>query len=258
MSGEVFDSGKSTVKKIAVLIPFKLLWICNAIQKKLPSKEFSIFSSGGYVDGRFVVNEEYIIPDQEVGGSTVDFTDPAEVDRMRHAGWNVVLHSHPFQMPNFSCSDDETINSNFDCSILYSLGDFKKATIRLVLPDESLLLLDGSIEGIYPELAGDVDVTMIHEKTYTPYEYTSQECKREVIGPRGQRTLAGEPAYDNKEANRLLDEEEIKAETERLERIEKRGCTACGLGSAAACENCYNVQCVDCPAENSRYSRELY
>lgn len=248
MSGEVFDSGKPTVKKITVNIPFKLLWICNAIQKKFPSKEFSLFGTGQYVDGAFVVNEEYIIPDQEVGGSTVDFTDPQAVDRLRSAGWNVILHSHPFQMPNFSCSDDETINSNFDCSILYSLGDFKKVVLRLTLPDGSYLQLDGSIEASIPELAGEVDVSMIHEKTYTSYkDYT------------GQRTLAGEQAYDSKFSFAPTDKEVEKAEEERRERIQSRGgIIACGLGSLDACDNCYNMQCIDCPPENVRYMRDCY
>lgn len=248
MSGEVFDSGKATVKNIKVNIPFKLLWLCNAIQKKLPSKEFSLFGTGQYIDGEFVINDEYIIPEQEVGGASVDFTDPAVVDSLRESGWNVVFHSHPFQMPNFSGSDDETINSNFDCSVLYSLGDFKKATIRLSLPDGSNLQLDGSITGRLPELDGDVDVTMIHEKTYTPY--------KDLPGPTGQRTLAGEPAYDTEIylSPKVLE----KAEEARLERIKERGCTACGLGSPEACVNCYNVQCVDCPLENTQYMRDCY
>lgn len=139
-------------KKFEVFVPLQIWTICNELQTKVGSNEFSIVCKGKFDrTGKYIIGSDYRVPNQEVAGAKVDY-DNEDLQRLKLEGWNVVIHSHPFnsRSSNFSSDDRETINTHFDCSILFSCKEFTFSTmsfpiqngIRLVV--ESDVTLEGS------------------------------------------------------------------------------------------------------------------
>ena len=115
-TSKVWDSGFKPLKP-TVVIDLKLLSIMKFIQSKVGDNEFSILAKGDFKDGVFYVNPDYYIPEQEVTGTSVDYTENIGVKR--EEGFNTVVHSHPFaEDSDFSEADEEHVNSHFTCSIL--------------------------------------------------------------------------------------------------------------------------------------------
>jgi hypothetical protein len=94
---------------------------------------------------------EYYIPKQTVQRCSVDYDENIGELRLKD-GWNVVVHSHPFNTTgngSFSVSDEETINSHFDCSLLYVphaiadsrlLIDIQGNKLQLTVPKDKILI----------------------------------------------------------------------------------------------------------------------
>jgi hypothetical protein len=140
---KILDSGLETTQP-KVWVSSKLLAILSAIQDKAERNEFSVLLKGVWGPAGFVVRDDYVIPKQEVSGTSVDYKEPL-APYMEN--YNVVLHSHPFsQTSSFSGSDEATININFDCSLLYT-GDRKisEAVLNVQVPGGALLQLKAEI-----------------------------------------------------------------------------------------------------------------
>jgi len=161
IKNRVFNSGLKVIKthneKVPVIIPLKIISICHSLQRKVGnSNEFSIVCKGQWDDdGNYVVSEDYKVPKQEVAGASVDY-DIEHLEQLKMEGYTTVIHAHPFKSSNFSQSDDETINSHFQCSVLYSIGEFTTATISITAAPGLKLVVTGEprIEGednIVPE-----------------------------------------------------------------------------------------------------------
>lgn len=163
---EVFDSGMTLIKvsDIVIRVPMVILAVCNQIQEKVGNNEFSIFCKGQYTSRGYELSHEFVIPEQDVGGATVDYLNEDD-GILRSQGWNVVIHSHPFQMHNFSSSDEETINHHFTASVLYSQGKFVNSRLNIDLPGARLQLEPKVIMDVdVPQVA--IDISKIHHKTY--------------------------------------------------------------------------------------------
>jgi hypothetical protein len=167
-SSKVFDSGLKVIKthseKIPVKVPIKISNVCNSLQRKVKNNEFSIVCKGSWIDGEFIITEDFKVPKQEVAGASVDY-NLEHLEELKLAGYNTIIHSHPFKSSNFSHDDDTTINSHFECSILYSVGEFTTATIAISSMPGMKFILTGD-----PKLDGDdglvseAEVANIEEK----------------------------------------------------------------------------------------------
>ncbi len=124
----------TVVAPAIVVIPEYIEKVCHSIQRQVGKNEFSILLKGQWSSEGFIVHNEFFIPLQEVTISEVNFKE--DLYPLVRKGWNVILHSHPFTTDAvFSTSDENTINKNFDCSILYCQNGFSEASLRFSVDD---------------------------------------------------------------------------------------------------------------------------
>jgi hypothetical protein len=143
---EVFTSPINVTDVPTIRVPPSVLSLCNAIQEQRRNLEFSILLKGNWTHDGFVVNgDDYIIPMQTVTVASVDY-DADEISRLMSEGYNCVLHSHPMNMKTFSRSDEDTINVNFDASILYCRGELCDARVCISVVPRLKLRLPAVVE----------------------------------------------------------------------------------------------------------------
>jgi len=113
---EAWESGIKILKRMQVVIPLKLLLVCNQIAEKVDD-EFSIVSNIAEInDIEITLSEEFYIPKQIVSHSNIEY-QPDEYK------FNTVIHRHPDGCNSFSSTDQNYINQNFELSILYTKRD---------------------------------------------------------------------------------------------------------------------------------------
>lgn len=113
---EAWESGIKILKQMQVVIPLKLLLVCNQIAEKVDD-EFSIVSNIAEIDDiEISLSEEFYIPKQIVSHSNIEY-QPDEYK------FNTVIHRHPDGCNSFSSTDQNYINQNFELSILYTKCD---------------------------------------------------------------------------------------------------------------------------------------
>lgn len=145
-SSVVFTSPINVMDTPVIRVPPSVLSLCDAIQQQRTNLEFSILLKGTWTkDGFVVTSDDYVIPTQTVSMAAVDY-DADEVSRLMAEGYNCVLHSHPMNMRVFSGSDEDTINVNFDASILYCQGDLCDARVCISIVPRLKLRLEAKIE----------------------------------------------------------------------------------------------------------------
>lgn len=170
---EVFTSGIAIQSKPVVLVPASVLGVCDAVQAKVGGNEFSILLKGGWTGDGFVVSPgHYVIPKQSVGYASVDF-DNADVARLTSEGYNCVLHSHPAGMKSFSSTDEESINVNFDASVLYCDGDLCDARVCIRVAPKLKLRLDADVKLGYDaptEIDGMGNIEVKKDVVVIPYQ----------------------------------------------------------------------------------------
>lgn len=158
VSGCVSNANRSTVfqsklvvkeyptDKIEIIVPPNILHVCNELQSRVGSNEFSIVCKGGLDSkGNYIVEDEYEVPRQKVGGASVDY-DNEHLAELKELGYRTVIHSHPFnsKTSNFSHDDRKTINTHFDCSILFSCHTFTYAVVSFAIKPGLKVVLDAS------------------------------------------------------------------------------------------------------------------
>jgi len=113
---ESWESGLKILKRMQVVIPLKLLLVCNQIAEKIDD-EFSMVSNITEKDDtELTLSEDFYIPKQIVSHSSIDYL-PDEYH------FNTVIHRHPDGCNSFSSTDQNYINQNFELSILYTKRD---------------------------------------------------------------------------------------------------------------------------------------
>lgn len=113
---EAWESGLKILKRMQVVIPLKLLLVCNQIAEKVDD-EFSIVTNIFEKDDtELILAEEFYIPKQIVSHSSIDYL-PDDYK------YNCVIHRHPDGCNGFSSTDQNYINQNFELSILYTKRD---------------------------------------------------------------------------------------------------------------------------------------
>jgi len=109
-----WESDLKVIEKMKVIVPLKLLLVCNSIVSKLDGEEFSIVSTiKSRTSDTLTLSDEYYIPKQLVTSVSIDY----QPDEYSHS---VVIHRHPNGLNTFSKTDHEFINQNFELSLLYT------------------------------------------------------------------------------------------------------------------------------------------
>lgn len=111
-----WESGIKILDAVRVIIPLKLLLVCNQIADRLSGEEFSILVNLNEKDKVIRLSEEFHIPQQVVSNASIDYI-PEDYN------FNTVIHRHPDGMNSFSSTDKNFINQNFKLSILYTHKD---------------------------------------------------------------------------------------------------------------------------------------
>lgn len=160
-----------------VVIPSEITDACEKIQKKIGKFEFSIVLNGKWEGNIFTIEKTYQIPKQVVSSGEVNFIN---IDEHK---CNTIIHSHPRGVTSFSRDDDKTVNSNFECSILFEDDKFKDCTINFyfgdviiqITPEIEYYIWDVKIEGLENiTKITDVKKEVKVEKTYPLQGYTNQ------------------------------------------------------------------------------------
>ena len=112
-SEDGWESGIKILDAVKVIIPLKLLLVCNQIADRLSGEEFSILVNLTEKDKVIRLSEEFHIPQQVVSSASIDYI-PEDYN------FNTVIHRHPDGMNSFSSTDKNFINQNFKLSILYT------------------------------------------------------------------------------------------------------------------------------------------
>ena len=152
---ESWDSNIKILKKIEVILPLKLLLVCNQISDKVRGDEFSIVVNIKEKDNETIeLSEEYYIPKQIVTSTSIEYLK----DEYKN---NCVIHRHPDGMNNFSSTDKTFINQNFELSILYTKQDGFVAGIYNLKHDDYVIQIP--VECFVNYGIEDIDVSNIEK-----------------------------------------------------------------------------------------------
>ena len=119
---EAWTSGIKLLSKLDIIVPLKLLLVCNQLaeNEKIGEDEFSIVTNILEKDDtEITLDENYYIPRQQVSHSSIDYLP----DDCEGKSYNVVIHRHPDGLNSFSATDREFINQNYELSLLYTKRD---------------------------------------------------------------------------------------------------------------------------------------
>jgi len=113
-----WESDLKIIDKIKVIVPLKILLVCNSIVAKLDGEEFSIVTNiQSKTSDTITLSDDYYIPKQKVTAGSIDYLP----DQYSHS---VVIHRHPDNLNNFSRTDNDFINQNFELRLLYTEKDY--------------------------------------------------------------------------------------------------------------------------------------
>lgn len=158
---EAWCSGIKVLESVDIIIPVKLLHVCNYIANKVKGDEFSILTNILEKDDNTItLSDEYYIPKQKVSTSSIDYLPDSEASL-----FNTVIHRHPNGLNNFSATDKNYINQNFQLSLLYTKEDgFVNGIYNLNHNDYLIQLpvevyIDNGIE--------DIDISNIEQEQFS-------------------------------------------------------------------------------------------
>lgn len=118
VSTNSWESDLIVIEKMKVIVPLKLLLVCNSIVSKLDGEEFSIVTKiAKRTSDTLTLSDEYYIPRQRVTSGSIEYLP----DEYSHS---VVIHRHPNGLNTFSKTDHEFINQNFELSLLYTAEEY--------------------------------------------------------------------------------------------------------------------------------------
>ena len=154
-----WESDLRIIDKIKVIVPLKLLLVCNSITAKLDGEEFSIVTNiESRTSDTITLSDKFYIPKQRVTSGSIDYL----LDEYSHT---VVIHRHPDGMNNFSKTDQEFINQNFELSLLYTADEYFVNGVYNLKYEEAIIpipvkpLIDYGLE--------EIDITNIEPIIYS-------------------------------------------------------------------------------------------
>ncbi len=154
-----WESDLKIIDKIKVIVPLKILLVCNSIVAKLYGEEFSIVTNiKSKISDTITLSEDYYIPKQKVTAGSIDYLP----DQYSHS---VVIHRHPDNLNNFSRTDNDFINQNFELSLLFTEKDYFVNGVYNLKYEEAIIpipvkpVIDYGIE--------EIDITNIEPIIYS-------------------------------------------------------------------------------------------
>jgi len=155
-----WDSGLEIIRNVEIVVPLKLLLVCDNIASKMRGEEFSIVTKiDQKLRNTIYLSEEYYIPKQTVSTARIEY-EPDEYN-----GFDVVIHRHPNGCNSFSGTDNDYINRNFMLSLLYTRQDgFVKGLYNLKISETEVVQLSVEISVDYGSV--EVDVSNIKKEEF--------------------------------------------------------------------------------------------
>jgi hypothetical protein len=146
-SFETLSHIKPLKSPLICYVPESILILLRSIEKNMTkSLEFGIFVHGDLNHSMdLILTEKFYVPKQTVTPVSIDFKE--EVDKKI---FNGVIHRHPSMCNNFSGTDDDHINSNFDFSLLYVNNNITRGVLNLELKDHLRIQIPLEIKILYP------------------------------------------------------------------------------------------------------------
>ena len=209
-----FDSGLEIISP-TIYVEAQVCNIIDTVQRKIDGKEISILFKGKWIKQGYYVSSEYVIPEQLVDTSSVDYKDEgAELYGYRQQGYNAVMHSHPFKGNSFhfSNADDKYINSHFPCSILCNIeSEIVRATLLMTTDHANNRLrleVDKKDINLYHPPVDVIGIDNIKEKpkvVHTNIDYSKYNYRTNTYDDKKQGEQHLLSAADNSIANGYLD-----------------------------------------------------
>ena len=168
--GNTWESDLKVIERMRVIIPLRLLLVCNSIAAKLDGEEFSIVTDiTKRSSDTIILSEDYYIPKQRVTSVSIDYLP----DLYHH---QVIIHRHPANLNSFSKTDQEFINQNFELSLLYTAEDYFVNGIYNLKHEDAIIpipvkpLIDYGLEEI--DMA---NIDPVYNRTITPVSNTDKD-----------------------------------------------------------------------------------
>lgn len=178
-----WESELKVIEHMRVIIPLRLLLVCNSIAAKLDGEEFSIVTNiSNRSSDTIILSEDYYIPKQRVTAGSIDYLP----DQYSHS---VVIHRHPNGLNSFSRTDQDFINQNFELSLLYTAEEYFVNGIYNLKYEDAIIpipvksLIDYGLEEI--DMA---NIEPVYNRTVSPvsntdnndYLFTYEELYSEI------------------------------------------------------------------------------
>ena len=171
-------------KDVVFVVPEKIEDVLKELDIQFRSVEYSIFCQSDRTETSekgdtlyIYLKDNYYIPEQSVSAASVDYEED-------HKDYDTVILKHPDGCMNFSGTDREFINSNFDYSLLFVNKSFQTGNIRIPINPEKT---------VYITMAAKVKVERIIKRVEIPKEQLDKIKQRIIIhgynGPLGGGTI---------------------------------------------------------------------
>lgn len=170
-----WESGIKILESVKVIIPLKLLLICNQIADRLTGEEFSILVNLNEKDNTIRLSEEFYIPQQVVSSTSIDYI-PEDYN------FNTVIHRHPDGLNSFSSTDKNFINQNFKLSVLYTRRDGFVGGVYNLKHSESIIKLP--IEIVVDTGLEQIDISKINTVRDSFFKSSSRINRRVLLKDR--------------------------------------------------------------------------
>ena len=148
-----------------IIIPYKVHLKILSIEKKVLEKynnvEFSVLLKGHWKGIDFVIEDDLVIPKQEVSYASVNFD---EIDLAKYDDYNCIVHRHPDTVPEFSYSDYNTLTRNYDVSLLLNKHKYTDATVRIPFNGNYIWIDNPELIVMADDI--DIDISNIKRETH--------------------------------------------------------------------------------------------
>lgn len=180
-NGEWVNHAAKPLKNIKCIIDYSIVERVRDFEYCVNRKLGGSNEFGGYVkwhwDNGNIIVDDFMIPEQVVGGSTVDFRSEAT------PGYTGVFHKHPTGCKMFSGTDDNYINANHDLSILFEGGTFILGVVNIDLPGNMRFQTKVDIVIQKHENRNEVNVDMISGHMQTLFQHHKSPFQEVVRRP---------------------------------------------------------------------------
>jgi len=167
-----WESGIKILESVKVIIPLKLLLICNQIAERLSGEEFSILVNHTEKYNIIRLSEQFYIPQQVVSSTSIDYI-PEDYN------FNTVIHRHPDGLNSFSSTDKNFINQNFKLSVLYTRRDGFVGGVYNLKHSESIIQLP--IEIVVDTGLEQIDISKINTVRDSFFKSSSRTNRRVLL-----------------------------------------------------------------------------